>query len=362
MPTQQQKSLDGAAKVEIPRRQASEMLTEAGDRAFLAKGDYILGLDRTRDIEVWANTALEGKAFAVNGVLTDFRNNMPPLSYSAWVWLMHRFFPALSDRPHDSGRSEKWYVSEFVKWAASGGAPYFLERSSFVESLELEYDPDQGKPSRKSSEPGARNIEIDLIERDSSGRHHLWEAKVLSSKEWSNGKVVGQLMEYDWRLRSMGHSALQSVLDRKSGTPGVFDARSIIDYGFSSWNIMVAGGFGYELAAMINPGHWDIVAVENYLDPQHARPIAQFHFFETLDFKSLEAGWWLENALRSSLLTPELMHPSAWENYLIDIADSTSYLEKLWTDPGVMASVRFARSAPWLEGVGRGTNFDIFVG
>lgn len=165
----------------------------------------------------------------------------------------------------------------------------------FVPFLELKYN--IGK-YYKGKEFGMPDIVPDVIEFDANGNFHLWELKRIDNAEAWNGKFFGQLMFYNFLFSTepwnelAGRFAMRNA-KKNSGVKG--DIGKILihlgAYGagevakakdknarFKTWNLVVCGGYGYEIAAGFNPVAWSFweIAAEYF---KEEIPEFQFHQF-----------------------------------------------------------------------------------
>lgn len=172
----------------------------------------------------------------------------------------------------------------------------------YVPFLDLKYS--IGKYFR-GRDFGMPDTILDVVEFDEIGNFHLWELKKIESPEVWNGKFFGQLMLYNFLFSTepwnelIGRFATRNAIPN-SGIKG--DAGKIIGhlsmYGdgdvatendkkakFKSWNLVVCGGDGYEIAAGVNPIAWSfwIIAQEYY-----KKNIPEFHFHQ---FHKDASGW-----------------------------------------------------------------------
>lgn len=164
-------------------------------------------------------------------------------------------------------KDEEWYQRKFRELAHGGHSSRvspFIRGSKFFPEVPFDYSMTKGR--RKPETLGAS---FDFIELDVSGKLHLWELKTLHAYELTSGRVLGQLMFYDWMFRSSNRS-YQNMRLRESGIElEKVDEPEDPDKGlqFKSWNILVCGGHGYEIAAGVNPIMWEHnVLSEKYFD------------------------------------------------------------------------------------------------
>jgi hypothetical protein len=164
----------------------------------------------------------------------------------------------------------------------------------FVPFLDLKYS--IGKYN-KGRDFGMPDTILDVVEFDDSGNFHLWEMKKIESPEVWNGKFFGQLMLYNFLFNTepwnelLGRFAMRNN-STNNGIKG--DIGKILGhlstYGkgevakpkdknakFKTWNLVVCGGNGYEIAAGVNPIAWSFwIIAEEYFK----KSIPEFHFHQ----------------------------------------------------------------------------------
>jgi hypothetical protein len=165
----------------------------------------------------------------------------------------------------------------------------------FVPFLDLKYS--IGKYYR-GRDFGMPDTVLDVVEFDESGNFHLWELKKIESPEVWNGKFFGQLMLYNFLFSTEPWNELLGRFVIRNATPnnGIKgDVGKILGhlstYGkgevatdgdknakFKSWNLVVCGGNGYEIAAGVNPIAWSFwIIAEEYFKKN--LPVFNFHQF-----------------------------------------------------------------------------------
>lgn len=204
-------------------------------------------------------------------------------------------------------KSEKWYQEEFLKLASTGDVPAYIEGSSFYREIPFSYEMD----SSAKGGPYMPNASIDFIEIDSKGYMHIWEAKKLNSYELTSGRVIGQLMFYDWLMKTYSPQKLATELEkRKAPEELIRHIEKQKELTFKSWNILVCGGYGYELAAGFNPAIWNYTSIgEQYFSKE--TPGLSIHQMYHADEKLL-----LESIWKMSLFAPLQMEQNAFWAYL----------------------------------------------
>lgn len=183
----------------------------------------------------------------------------------------------------------------------------WLAESVFVREVPLRYE--IGKTGRSKDKVMPDTL-ADFIELDKRGSFHLWEAKLLHADEFVKGKVVGQLMFYDWLFRTDETRAwldLSPCSELSSGLRQKMQAAKLM---FRSWNILVCGGKGWELAAGVNPMAWTYVTVgEDYLK-EGGPALSVYHMFHT------KKGFALRNLWHLNIHCPQKMHVDSLEAYV----------------------------------------------
>lgn len=106
---------------------------------------------------------------------------------------------------------------------------------------------------------GPSRVEGDLVEIDAGGRMHLWLFTSVYSADFITGAVIGRLFACAHAARVASPQFLRSRIDsaarrRPEHGPGPLPPR--LRPAFESWNLVVTGGSGCELAGRDdNPLH-----------------------------------------------------------------------------------------------------------
>lgn len=142
--------------------------------------------------------------------------------------------------------SSNWFRESFAKHARRR-----CPEAWFVDGVVLPCGggSDYGKPSR---------VEGDLVEIDASGRMHLWLFSSVYSHEFVTGSIIGRLFACAHAARLAPPQVLRSRVEaaarRPNSGPGALPPR--LRPAFESWNLVVTGGSGCELAGREdNPLH-----------------------------------------------------------------------------------------------------------
>lgn len=198
---------------------------------------------------------------------------------------------------------------------AQGGHPSrvspFIRGSRFFSEVPFDYHREKGMRSHET--PGAS---FDFIELDSAGKLHLWELKTLHAYELTSGRVLGQLMFYDWMFRSSNRSYQEMRLDKSGADLESIDRPEDPDQPlqFESWNILVCGGYGHEIAAGVNPIMWEHTVLSDKYFGNFAPEVATYHLYH--DRSGDDEGLIIRNIWRLSVLNPSEMEPNALLSFL----------------------------------------------
>lgn len=211
-------------------------------------------------------------------------------------------------------RKEAWYQSRFPKLVSECDPQRvtpLIHGSRFYREVKLQYAMEEG--SGGSEMP---NASVDFIELDAAGRLHLWEAKLLHSYELISGRVIGQLMFYDWLFRTYNRELLRPHLVASGLDPNEIEGfnNSEEDVRFCSWNILVCGGEGYEIAAGINPVMWNHHLVPEDYFTKNAPKVSTFHLYH--DQSDDEDGLVVQDIWHISIFNPLQMERNALLAYL----------------------------------------------
>lgn len=204
--------------------------------------------------------------------------------------------------------NESEYHQIFLETLASNGEyTPFLSDSKFFHEIPIRYEIGKMKRAKDLFMP---DMKMDFLELDAHGSFHLWEAKLLESDELIKGKVLGQCMFYDFLFRTdekRTWTKLSPCKDEPQSTREILESAPLK---FKSWNILVCGGEGWELAAGVNPNIWTYTTIMEDYFSEESPDVSVYHLFETRN------GWCIQNLWHLSVLRPKRMHPDAYEAYL----------------------------------------------
>ena len=226
-------------------------------------------------------------------------------------------------------QSEKFFQDAFLDFIALQEPD-----SIFVPKLKLKYS--IGKYER-GKDFGMPDTELDVVEFTPSDKQfHLWELKLIDSSEVWTGKFFGQILLYDFLFSTepwnelLGRFIMQNDIAEETikGDISKIIGHLAFDYGegeeakeddphakFSSWNLLVCGGKGYELAAGFNPIIWHYAYFPEIYFQSNTPQFSVFHFYETTD------GFELRNIESTSVNHPETLHPEAYAAFRDDYPD-----------------------------------------
>jgi hypothetical protein len=183
----------------------------------------------------------------------------------------------------------------------------WLEGSLFFREVPLRYEIGKTKPEKDGFMP---DTFADFIELDKKGRLHLWEAKLLWADDFQKGKVVGQLLFYDWLFQTDEQRTWLDVKPCVDVESTIRTRLQSTELRFHSWNVLDCGGKGWELAAGVNPHAWTYTAVnESYLRDE-APCLAVYHMFHT------QVGFAIRNLWQLSINQPKHMHVDSLISYV----------------------------------------------
>lgn len=200
-------------------------------------------------------------------------------------------------------KNENYYQKKFFNFVNSHD---FFLGSTFLKEVPLFYC--SNKPERIKSKTMPYS-QTDFIEIDENGKFHLWEAKMLDADELVKGKTLGQLLFYDFLFNTYPEENLKALLKKEGMKKEQLESMTFDDFKFSSWNILVCGGKGWELAAGVNPVIWNYVNLPEKYFFDETPNINLFHFFNVSD------GYDLKNIWELSINKPRYMHIESLIDY-----------------------------------------------
>jgi hypothetical protein len=182
--------------------------------------------------------------------------------------------------------------------------------SIFFPEVKLKYDIGKLKASKDFFMP---DTSADFLELDAQGKFHLWEAKLLFDNDFLKAKVLGQMIFYDF-LFTTDHQRTWLELSPFTSIDAKLKNRlREAELKLHSWNILVCGGNGWELAAGVNPQAWLYQSVGEAYFHDNVPSIETYHLFHTkFDFD-------IWNLWQLSVLENGGLHPDS------EIAYAQSY-------------------------------------
>lgn len=212
------------------------------------------------------------------------------------------------------------YQRAFHEMMSGEGAPLpWLEGSIFFREVPLRYDLGKSKPSK---DPFMPDTIADFIELDALGRFHLWEAKRLWSDEFQKGKVLGQLLFYDFLFQTDHKRTWLRLKPFADARASIKRRLRAAEPKFRSWNVLICGGSGWELAAGVNPNAWTYINLNETYFKEDSPPIAVYHLFHT------SAGFAVRNLWQLSLNDRAEMHPDSLRAFVEKGGDLSAYTGK----------------------------------
>lgn len=173
--------------------------------------------------------------------------------------------------------------------------------SVFVTGLNLRYEIGKYHTGKTLGMPDTK---LDIVEFDEQQNFHLYELKLIDSMEIWTGKFFGQIMLYDYLFSTEPWNELFGRFITRINT----DVNSVrgewekltghlaFDYGqgevaddndpkayFTSWNLVVCGGQGYELAAGFNPVIWSFLNFGEQYFTASTPHFDIYHFYKDND-------------------------------------------------------------------------------
>lgn len=181
--------------------------------------------------------------------------------------------------------NERWFLDNFLTIAReSYRERYFVDQVSLTCRSPDDYD-------------GPIRLSADLLEIDAFGRAHLWMFASVFSPEAVSGGAIGRLFAYDRAFRMAAPGVVRGRVEaaarrRRYDTdhPQFRHAMDRLRPAFDSWNLVVCGGRGCELA-----GRDDNLMFRLYAPLSDMigdiRDINTWHFYQTSTGFDLRNLW-----------------------------------------------------------------------
>ena len=204
-------------------------------------------------------------------------------------------------------KPEKEFQKIFIKMARKK----YPERM-FLGNFPLPYD--ETAPKGDAQMPW---YFADIVEVDEQGNFHLWELKTLyksngkGNDQIKRGDVIGQLITYDFifctaeymenginTLRNRFLKTAKSKLNQYKDHPLLQKIKRKRRFDFSSINLVICGGYGYEMSAGFGNIIWHLYS--GALDCSHvnenlSKKMHCWHFYQTSNGYDLRNLWELSS-------------------------------------------------------------------
>jgi hypothetical protein len=224
----------------------------------------------------------------------------------------------MSPQKNDKGNKEREYQRLFLDFVETSACPDYLADSLFMREVPLSYEQDKKRFSKSFEMP---DYSLDFLEFDRRGGLHIWEAKWIHDSDLIRGKVIGQLMLYDYLFSTTKGSRIAHTLAKK-GAP-----QEIVEYlgasqnlSITTWNILVCGGKGWELAAGVNPIMW----LYGYIQGSYLHPDRQINLFH---FTHINGRYVLKTIWELSLLYPHFWDTDVYLDFFAETGIDRSWWE-----------------------------------
>lgn len=181
--------------------------------------------------------------------------------------------------------NESWFLDNFLKLAAATyPESYFLDRLSLTCGSADSYD-------------GPLNFSADMVEVDFTGRVHLWLFASIYSPEAVTGALIGRAFACSQVLGLTDAKPLRGRVEkaarrRRYDTAGEQFRHMLprLRHRFDSWNLVVCGGRGFELAGREdNLLHRLYAPLSEMIDT--TRDVNTWHFYQTATGFDLRSLW-----------------------------------------------------------------------
>lgn len=178
---------------------------------------------------------------------------------------------------------DSWFIDNFLKIAAvSYPESYFIDNLTFTYGSGDDYD-------------GPLTFTADMVEIDCAGRAHLWLFASLYSPEAMTGALIGRAFACSQVLAMADKAALRGRVERAArrrrydvSTSHFAHTMERLRRRFETWNLVVCGGKGCELA-----GRDDNLLHRLYapLSETVGRDVNTWQFYQTSTGFDLRSLW-----------------------------------------------------------------------
>ncbi|MBD1893796.1 hypothetical protein [Coleofasciculus sp. FACHB-129] len=196
-------------------------------------------------------------------------------------------------------KSERFFQKNFTEYVKK-----LAPDSHFITDFQLYY---AGIKSNKfKSREFAPDFILDIVQIDANLNFHLWEAKkwpstgfedLVTKEKFGNkssrgledlvtGKVVGQVVFYNEYFLGKNKEDILSEFERKQLNKEVIKQlgqKKQEEFNFTTWNILVCGGEGWEISGHLNPLMADYFYLKKRYFREDAPDINVYQFYEVSD-------------------------------------------------------------------------------
>lgn len=181
--------------------------------------------------------------------------------------------------------NERWFLDNFLNIASDlYPESFFLDRLSLPCGSPEDYD-------------GPIRLTGDLVEFDFAGRPHLWQFASVFSPDVVAGGAIGRLFAYDRVFAAMERRDLSARIEAAAAKRryDIDDPtfRRMLDRlhpEFESWNLVVCGGRGCELAGRDDNPMYRLYAPLSAMI-EGIRDVNTWHFYQTSTGFDLRSLW-----------------------------------------------------------------------
>lgn len=181
--------------------------------------------------------------------------------------------------------TERWFLDNFLKIASDlYPESFFLDRVTLPCGSPEDYD-------------GPVRLTGDLIEIDFAGRPHLWLFASVFSPEVVAGASIGRLFAYDRVFRATDRrdlaTRIEAAVRRRrydADHPAFARMMARMRPEFESWNLVVCGGRGCELAGLDDNPMYRLYAPLSAMIGE-IRDVNTWHFYQTSTGFDLRSLW-----------------------------------------------------------------------
>lgn len=193
-----------------------------------------------------------------------------------------------------SRRTEKFFQNQFIEYIADR-----VPDNYFITEFQLYFAGIKFKQFK--SREYAPDFSLDILQIDADLNFHLWEAKKWDSQELEKlpsvkiankssrgledlvtGKVVGQLIWYNEHFFKAKENLLSEFKRKKLNQELIskLKQKKQEEFRFTTWNILVCGGEGWEISGHLNPLMTDYFYLKQRYFREDTPDINVYQFYE----------------------------------------------------------------------------------